>query len=197
VLKREVKERAVSAALLLTPASPSASIAGHYYGTNLTSPRPEAESWLGLFFYGEAAVVRRRDWPIDRKIGSVIRMRRLTLGLNQSDLGNALGVSFQQIQEYERGTNAVASTRISDLCRALRMTPNELFGVSSKIDGDMSELSSWTHTLRGATTGNRPELSSAAAAPRRLRAACIDLSGSIMTDSWHAAVSANLPSCQS
>jgi transcriptional regulator with XRE-family HTH domain len=89
-------------------------------------------------------LVRRRDWLIDKKIGSVIRMRRLKLGLTQADLGNALGVTFQQIQKYENGTNAVASTRISDLCRALEMTPNDLFGVSSKIDGDMSKLSSWT-----------------------------------------------------
>ena len=89
-------------------------------------------------------MVRRRDWLIDKKIGSVIRMRRLKLGLSQTDLGNALGVSFQQIQKYEHGTNAVASTRISDLCRALEMTPNDLFGVSSKMDGDVSKLSSWT-----------------------------------------------------
>jgi DNA-binding Xre family transcriptional regulator len=71
-------------------------------------------------------------------------MRRLKLGLNQTELGNALGVTFQQIQKYERGTDAVASTRISDLCRALEMTPNDLFDVSSKMDGDVSKLSSWT-----------------------------------------------------
>jgi transcriptional regulator with XRE-family HTH domain len=71
-------------------------------------------------------------------------MRRLKLGLTQADLGNAPGVSFQQIQKYENGTNSVASTRISDLCRALEMTPNDLFDVSSKMDGDVSKLSSWT-----------------------------------------------------
>jgi len=65
-------------------------------------------------------VVRRRDWLIDKKIGSVIRMRRVKLRLSQTDLGNALRVSFQQIQKYENGTNAIASTRISDLCAALR-----------------------------------------------------------------------------
>jgi hypothetical protein len=53
-------------------------------------------------------------------------------------------VTFQQIQKYERGTNAVASTRIPDLCRALEMTPNDLFDVSSKMDGGVSKLSSWT-----------------------------------------------------
>jgi transcriptional regulator with XRE-family HTH domain len=89
-------------------------------------------------------VVRRRDWLIDKKIGSVIRMRRLKLGLNQTELGDALGVSFQQIQKYENGTNAVASTRISDLCRTLEMTPNDLFDVSSKMGSDVPKLSSWT-----------------------------------------------------
>ena len=89
-------------------------------------------------------MTRRRDHLIDKKIGSVIRMRRVKLGLSQTDLGNALGVTFQQIQKYENGTNAVASTRISDLCRALEMMPNDLFGVSSKIDGDVSKLTSWT-----------------------------------------------------
>jgi transcriptional regulator with XRE-family HTH domain len=89
-------------------------------------------------------VTRKRDHLIDKKIGSVIRMQRVKLGLSQSDLGNALGVTFQQIQKYERGANAVASTRIADLCRALEMTPNDLFGVSSKIDGDVSKLTSWT-----------------------------------------------------
>ena len=89
-------------------------------------------------------LVRRRDWLIDKKIGSVIRMRRLKLGLTQADLGNALSVTFQQIQKYENGTNAVASTRISDLCRALEITPNDLFGVSSKMDSDVSKISVWT-----------------------------------------------------
>ena len=89
-------------------------------------------------------MTRRRDHLIDKKIGSVIRMQRVKLGLSQTDLGNALGVTFQQIQKYENGTNAVASTRIADLCRALEMTPNDLFGVSSKIDADVSKLTSWT-----------------------------------------------------
>jgi transcriptional regulator with XRE-family HTH domain len=89
-------------------------------------------------------VAHRRDFLIDKKIGSVIRMQRVKLGMSQTELGDALGVTFQQIQKYEHGRNAVASTRISDLCRALEITPNDLFGVSSKIDGDVAKLSSWT-----------------------------------------------------
>jgi transcriptional regulator with XRE-family HTH domain len=71
-------------------------------------------------------------------------MQRVKLGMSQTELGRAIGVSFQQIQKYERGTNAVASTRIPDLCRAIEMTPNDLFGVRSKMDADASKLSSWT-----------------------------------------------------
>ena len=81
---------------------------------------------------------------VDTFVGGRIKQRRKAFGLSQTELGEALGVTFQQIQKYERGTNAVASTRIVDLCRALEMTPNELFGVSSKIDGEVSKLTSWT-----------------------------------------------------
>jgi len=42
-----------------------------------------------------------------------------------------LGVTFQQIQKDENGTNAMASTRIPDLCRILEISPNDLFGVSA------------------------------------------------------------------
>ncbi|PWT82181.1 MAG: hypothetical protein C5B58_08675 [Acidobacteria bacterium] len=89
-------------------------------------------------------MARRRDLLVDKKIGSVIRIQRVKLKMSQSELGEALGVTFQQIQKYEQGKNAVASTRIADLCRALEMTPNDLFGVSSKVDGDVSKLTSWT-----------------------------------------------------
>jgi transcriptional regulator with XRE-family HTH domain len=92
-------------------------------------------------------VTRRRNHLIDKKIGSVIRMQRVKLGMSQTELGNALGVTFQQIQKYERGANAVASTRIADLCQALEITPNDLFDVSSRIDGEVSKLGSWAMKL--------------------------------------------------
>jgi transcriptional regulator with XRE-family HTH domain len=85
-------------------------------------------------------VGRGRDFLIDRKLGSVIRMQRVKVKMSQTELGEALGVSFQQIQKYEQGKNAIASTRISDLCRALQVTPNDLFGVSAKM-GELSKLS--------------------------------------------------------
>jgi transcriptional regulator with XRE-family HTH domain len=117
-------------------------------------------------------VARRRDSLFDKKIGSVIRIQRVKLGMTQIELGNALGVTFQQIQKYEHGRNAVASTRIVDLCRALEITPNDLFGVSSKIDGDVSRLSSWTTKIALKLDDSSPAIRKAVdamlnAAPRR------------------------------
>ena len=89
------------------------------------------------------AMSRRRDHLIDKKIGSVIRMQRVKVGMSQGELGKGLGVTFQQIQKYENGTNAVASTRIPDLCRVIEISPNDLFGVSDRMNSKVSQLSSW------------------------------------------------------
>jgi len=57
--------------------------------------------------------------PIDVHVGVRIRMRRTMLGLSQTTLGEQLGLTFQQIQKYERGTNRVSSSRLFDLTRVL------------------------------------------------------------------------------
>ena len=83
-------------------------------------------------------MTRSRDRLLDKKIGSLICMQRVKLGMSQSELGNALGVTFQQIQKYESGRNAIASTRIRELCRTLKISPNELFDLSAGMDGEPS-----------------------------------------------------------
>jgi DNA-binding Xre family transcriptional regulator len=50
------------------------------------------------------------------------------LGMTQTDLGNLLGMTHQQIQKYATGINAVAWSRIPGLCKALDMKPSDLFG---------------------------------------------------------------------
>jgi transcriptional regulator with XRE-family HTH domain len=57
--------------------------------------------------------------PIDVHVGSRIRLRRTLLGMSQERLGEALGLTFQQIQKYERGTNRVGASRLYDLARVL------------------------------------------------------------------------------
>jgi transcriptional regulator with XRE-family HTH domain len=64
---------------------------------------------------------------VDKKFGNAIRLARIKHKLSQAQLGAALGVTFQQIQKYEKGANAVASTRIPDLCRVLKTNPDDLF----------------------------------------------------------------------
>lgn len=56
---------------------------------------------------------------IDRHIGLRIRMRRIMIGMSQEKLGEQLGITFQQIQKYEKGTNRVGSGRLHEIGRAL------------------------------------------------------------------------------
>jgi len=60
-----------------------------------------------------------RPSPIDVHVGTRIRLRRTLLGMSQERLGEALGLTFQQIQKYERGVNRVGASRLFDLSRVL------------------------------------------------------------------------------
>jgi transcriptional regulator with XRE-family HTH domain len=60
-----------------------------------------------------------RASPIDAHVGSRIRLRRTLLGMSQERLGEALGLTFQQVQKYERGVNRVGASRLFDLSRVL------------------------------------------------------------------------------
>ena len=60
-----------------------------------------------------------RPSPIDVHVGTRIRLRRTLLGMSQERLGEALGLTFQQVQKYERGVNRVGASRLFDLSRVL------------------------------------------------------------------------------
>ena len=57
--------------------------------------------------------------PVDIHVGSKVRLRRTLLGLSQERLGDALGLSFQQVQKYERGLNRIGASRLFDISRML------------------------------------------------------------------------------
>lgn len=63
----------------------------------------------------------RTPTDIDKHVGARLRLRRAHLKLSQSDLGNKLGVTFQQIQKYERGTNRVGASRLFHVGRVLKV----------------------------------------------------------------------------
>ena len=60
-----------------------------------------------------------RPSPIDMHVGARIRLRRTLMGMSQERLGDALGLTFQQVQKYERGVNRVGASRLFDLSRIL------------------------------------------------------------------------------
>jgi transcriptional regulator with XRE-family HTH domain len=59
--------------------------------------------------------------PIDKHVGSRVRMRRMTVGLSQEKVAHALGLTFQQVQKYEKGTNRISSSRLHQLARILEV----------------------------------------------------------------------------
>ncbi len=65
--------------------------------------------------------------PVDVHVGARVRIRRKLLGLSQTKLGDALGVTFQQVQKYERGTNRMGSSRLYDLARVLDVPIEHFF----------------------------------------------------------------------
>ena len=57
--------------------------------------------------------------PIDKHVGSRVRMRRRMLHMSQTDLGNALGLTFQQVQKYEKGRNRISASRLQQISQIL------------------------------------------------------------------------------
>ena len=65
--------------------------------------------------------------PVDKYVGSRVRMRRIMLGMSQEKLGDALGLTFQQVQKYEKGTNRVGASRIKQSSEILQVPVSFLF----------------------------------------------------------------------
>src|SRR5678815_4355896 len=65
--------------------------------------------------------------PIDVHVGNRLRQRRTLLGMSQEKLGEAIGLTFQQVQKYERGMNRIGSSRLFDLARVLDVPVSYFF----------------------------------------------------------------------
>jgi transcriptional regulator with XRE-family HTH domain len=64
--------------------------------------------------------------PIDKHVGSRVRMRSMMLSMSQEKLGDALGLTFQQVQKYEKGTNRIGASRLQQISNILQV-PVEFF----------------------------------------------------------------------
>lgn len=70
---------------------------------------------------------KKRPNPIDIHVGSRIRLRRNMLGMSQEKLGESLGITFQQIQKYEKGTNRVGASRLQAIASVLSVPVSFFF----------------------------------------------------------------------
>ena len=65
--------------------------------------------------------------PVDRHVGSRVRMRRMMLAMSQEKLGDALGLTFQQVQKYEKGTNRIGASRLQQISDILQVPVSFFF----------------------------------------------------------------------
>jgi len=80
--------------------------------------------------FGEEKMVeenKKKPNPIDIHVGGRIRLRRNMLGMSQEKLGENLGITFQQIQKYEKGTNRVGASRLQAIASILEVPPAFFF----------------------------------------------------------------------
>ncbi len=83
----------------------------------------------------------RKPDPLDAMVGAKIRVLRVSRGLSQSNLADEIGVTFQQVQKYEKGANRVGASRLSQIADVLGISVGELFEPSRRMaDGAESPL---------------------------------------------------------
>jgi len=82
----------------------------------------------------------RKVTSADKVVGSRVRLRRKQLGITQEQLGEALGLTFQQVQKYEHGTNRIGAVRLAQICRILDVPMNYFFEGMSLVSDSGPEL---------------------------------------------------------
>ena len=66
--------------------------------------------------------------PVDTQVGNRVRIRRMLIGMSQEKLGDMLGLTFQQVQKYERGTNRVSASMLVHIAKRLETSVGALVG---------------------------------------------------------------------
>ena len=86
---------------------------------NSALPKPDHCDTTQLSTFGESC--EKPPNPADKHVGSRVRMRRFMLGMSQTTLADALGLSFQQVQKYEKGTNRISASRLQKMSNVLQV----------------------------------------------------------------------------
>jgi transcriptional regulator with XRE-family HTH domain len=94
------------------------------------------------------------EHPIDAHVGRRLREERLTAGLSQEKLAEKVGVTFQQIQKYERGENRISAARLYDVAQAMGVSIESLYGDEQdwgSLDGHNRRVQSFVRRFRQLT----------------------------------------------
>lgn len=86
------------------------------------------------------AMEKKAANPIDKHVGGRIRMRRKMLGMTQGTLGHGLGLTFQQVQKYERGTNRVGAGRLQHISQILQVPVPFFFEGAPDLPGQLTRF---------------------------------------------------------
>src|SRR6201996_4275707 len=74
-----------------------------------------------------AMLAKKAPNPTDKHVGARVRMRRMMLSMSQENLGNSLGLTFQQVQKYEKGTNRIGASRLQQIAHILQVPVSFFF----------------------------------------------------------------------
>jgi transcriptional regulator with XRE-family HTH domain len=77
--------------------------------------------------------------PTEKHVGARVRMRRMMLGMSQEKLGDALGLTFQQVQKYEKGANRIGASRLQQIAHILQVPVAFFFEGAPSIGGHQPE----------------------------------------------------------
>ena len=99
------------------------------------------------------STAKRSPHAVDRHVGDRIRMRRKIQGMSQEKLGDALGITFQQVQKYEKGTNRIGASRLQHIA-SIQQVPISFFfegapGLPYVLDESSGDVSDFLATSEG------------------------------------------------
>ena len=111
----------------------------------------------------------RRPNPVDIHVGSRVRFRRMLLGMSQEKLGERLGLTFQQVQKYEKGVNRIGASRLFDLSQVLQVpiqffyeeAPGKMEQTASAHGGGFADRSGESYIVEFLNTRDGLELNKA------------------------------------
>lgn len=83
-------------------------------------------------------MLKKSPNPVDQHVGRRVRMRRVLVGMSQERLGDALGLTFQQVQKYEKGVNRIGASRLQQIAGVLKVSPAFFFDEMETPDTDQA-----------------------------------------------------------